>query len=88
MPSQKLHRLPGGLYALVDAGLVLLCTPATSCGNVELIGLAFKTRSSGWRLLRRGLVDIGFSPLPELAIQRLMADAEDLPEAVKKAMPV
>jgi len=87
MSSQRMRRLDDGNYALVDGELILVCTPATSCGNVGLIGSAFLTRSSGWRLLRRGLVDIGYSPLPELAIARLMEDAAELGKSAEKRLP-
>jgi hypothetical protein len=72
---QVLRRLTDiGLYAIVDCELITICTPATSYGSVDLIGTAFKTRDAGWRCLRWGLVDVGFRPSVDLALERLVEE--------------
>lgn len=92
---QVLTRLPNGLYQITDSDLAIVCTETTSLGSPELIGLAFLTRSSGWRVLRYGLADIGYTVSATDAVARILEDAErhgprkaDLPESIRRAIPV
>ena len=93
--SQSLRRLEGGQYATVDPELVIICTQDCCLASPHLIGLAFLTRTSGWRVLRSGLADIGYTPDAEIAISRIIDDAArhgprviDLPEDVRRALPL
>jgi hypothetical protein len=73
--KSRLHRLPDGSYVVSDDEFLTICTPSTCMDDIQLIATAFRTRESGWRLLRYGCVDVGYSPTPEDAVSRLMNDA-------------
>lgn len=100
---QVLKRLACGLYVLVDTEVIILTTPTTSYGSVDLIGTAVRTKN-GWRCLRWGLVDVGYRPneleavdlllreherigRPRTTAQALEAVADCIDPKTKKAMP-
>jgi hypothetical protein len=69
----KLSRV-GDAYVIADDELLVLTHGASTYPTPVLIATAFHTRTSGWRLLRLGCIDIGFAPTAELAVERLMED--------------
>lgn len=74
-PSTKLVRLDDDCYVIHDPELLLVCSGATTFGRVDLLGLAFKTASAGWRCLRLGMIDIGYRPTQPDALECILLDA-------------
>jgi hypothetical protein len=99
MSSQKLVRIDARRFVVVDDELALVMDGSHSEAVPALIGFTFLTRMSGWRIVRASGADIGFAPMVDLAIARLVEDADEqhrgdpeavakLTAAIKKAMPI
>jgi hypothetical protein len=99
MSSQKLVRIDARRFAVVDDELALVMDGSHSEAAPALIGFSFLTRDSGWRICRVSGADIGFAPMVDLAVARIVEDADEMhptdPEnvaklaaAIKKAMPI
>jgi hypothetical protein len=71
---QIFKRLPSGDYLIADGELAIVCTPTTSYGGTQVIGIAFYTRDGTWRCLRRACIDIGLKLTAAEAVDLILAD--------------
>jgi hypothetical protein len=62
-------------YAMCAGDFLIVTTAATSIRAVDLIGSASKTARGGWRVLRWGLVDLGYVTSATEAVDLIVEDA-------------
>jgi hypothetical protein len=70
----KLRRLDDDKFVLTDDEVALVMTGSSE--SPKLFGLAFKTVTACWRVLRFGAVDIGHAPDADAGVSRLLEDAD------------
>jgi hypothetical protein len=87
MSGQKLVRIDARRFAVVDHELALVMDGSHSEAAPALLGFAFLTRASGWRLVRASGADIGYAPLVDLALARIVEDADELSRAALANAP-
>jgi hypothetical protein len=86
--SLRLTRLPQGRYVIHDSELAIVATEASCMASPCLVGICFDTRGRGWRALERGLVDVGYRPTQEQAIERLLERAAEHEAAREQVVSV
>jgi hypothetical protein len=73
MTMRRLTRIDA--YAMTDGEIVIVTTPTTSIGAIDLVGTAVKTQRDRWRVLRFGMVAIGYVTSATEAVDLITDDA-------------